>query len=509
MSFPTDGYVTDIPYTSGYYRELAPALHRFALLLGGIRPPDIGAGFRYAELGSGHTVSTLIHAASMPSASFHALDLNAGMIDGANARAAAAGITNLHLHVGRFEDAIAWDTEPFDAVALHGVWSWVSAENRLSLVEFLRRHLRPGGYVYLGYNCQPGWSALMPLREILVRTRPGGDTSERIAEGLQFAERLRRAGAGYFVQNPAAGQLLQALADKPDPYIAHEYMNRDWAPMYHQDVAGALAQAGLEFAAPMDLPDAIPGATLAPDQQQLLDDVAPGPWRETVRDLLLGRPFRRDLFVRSGERLTAGEQRAQLAATMVARVAAGTAPDQGQPEDVLLGLLAAGPNSIGALHAVLHGMRATGGVEPGDTWQQTLDVVTRAIASLQVAPISGNGVSGQAMATEPLNRLLLEELIQDGPVDVLASPVTGGGVALSRTDRLFLLALRQGETDPVAFAWRHLQKLGRKLQRDGERLQSEQENVSELQRLSLLFQAGTVPMLRSLGIVTGVGRMAA
>jgi hypothetical protein len=33
----------------------------------------------------------------------------------------------------------------FDYIALHGVWSWVSPENRGHIVRFAARYLKPGG----------------------------------------------------------------------------------------------------------------------------------------------------------------------------------------------------------------------------------------------------------------------------------------------------------------------------------------------------------------------------
>ena len=46
----TSGYVAEIDYTYGYYRELAPGLIDFSLLTSGHLPPR-RAGMRYLELG--------------------------------------------------------------------------------------------------------------------------------------------------------------------------------------------------------------------------------------------------------------------------------------------------------------------------------------------------------------------------------------------------------------------------------------------------------------------------
>lgn len=57
----SEGYFVHIPYTVGYYRELASAYLRFCLLLKGILPPP-AMDFRYCELAMGNGYSANIHA---------------------------------------------------------------------------------------------------------------------------------------------------------------------------------------------------------------------------------------------------------------------------------------------------------------------------------------------------------------------------------------------------------------------------------------------------------------
>ena len=61
-----EGYVVDVDYTQGYYRDLAPPLLRFVTLLGGVRAAQSEADFTYYELGCGHGFSTALHAAANP-----------------------------------------------------------------------------------------------------------------------------------------------------------------------------------------------------------------------------------------------------------------------------------------------------------------------------------------------------------------------------------------------------------------------------------------------------------
>jgi hypothetical protein len=57
MSSWSSGYVSEITYTHGYYRELNPSLLRFAALVNGVRFPT--GRLAYCELGCGQGVSTI------------------------------------------------------------------------------------------------------------------------------------------------------------------------------------------------------------------------------------------------------------------------------------------------------------------------------------------------------------------------------------------------------------------------------------------------------------------
>ena len=68
-----DGYITELGYTHGYYRELNPLRARLALLKAGLPVPDISTA---CELGFGQGVSLAIHAAAS-STVWYGNDLNA------------------------------------------------------------------------------------------------------------------------------------------------------------------------------------------------------------------------------------------------------------------------------------------------------------------------------------------------------------------------------------------------------------------------------------------------
>src|ERR1700761_5113454 len=72
----SDGYITNIEYTSGFYAGLSPILQNFSLLYRGLAPPDISEGFTYCEVGCGHGFTTSLLAAVNPQGAFWGIDFN-------------------------------------------------------------------------------------------------------------------------------------------------------------------------------------------------------------------------------------------------------------------------------------------------------------------------------------------------------------------------------------------------------------------------------------------------
>jgi SAM-dependent methyltransferase len=159
MSSWGDGYVTDMGYTSGYHREMAPAHMAFAAALKSQAVPDPSRPLTYCDLGCGQGVHTNVLAAAYPHIEFHANDFNPAHVVGARRLAAEAGSTNVHFYEDSFEEFLDQPKLPdsFDVIVMHGIYSWVTPENRAVLRRFLRKKLRPGGLAYISYTpCRGG-----------------------------------------------------------------------------------------------------------------------------------------------------------------------------------------------------------------------------------------------------------------------------------------------------------------------------------------------------------------
>ena len=269
MSSWTDGYVADIVYTHGFYRELTPNILNFVPLAKGQRP--LSGPLAYCELGCGQGFSANLLAAANPDIQFHATDFNPTQIANAKALAADAGTPNLHFYDASFEEFLDEPALPakFDIIALHGIYSWISAQNRRHIVEFIRSKLKPGGLVYVSYNTLPGWAAGMPLRRLLIDAGVGdGPTAQRVETAIGFIEKLKGVNAGFFQQNPSAIGRFDKLKPMSRNYLAHEYFNRDWTTFYFADVAAEMVDAKVTHLGSAHILDFLDWLNLTPPRRR-------------------------------------------------------------------------------------------------------------------------------------------------------------------------------------------------------------------------------------------------
>ena len=452
MGEQLDGYITELGYTHGYYRELNPLWARLALLKAGLRPPDVATA---CELGFGQGVSLAIHAAASPVA-WHGTDINAEHLAFAGDLVRAAGVAANQRREAFAAYAARSDLPPFDFIAVNGVWSWVSESSRSCIVDFVRRRLKPGGLLFVSYNTLPGWAPYLALRELLVaRANQPADRKiplrQRIEDAIAFAGRLGDT-------MPAMAERVAAIREQDRRYVAHEYFNEHFCPMHFSTISAALVPAGMSYAGSAAIGE-LPSVHLDRAERALLETIDDTVCRELMRDTLMNRSSRRDYWVKGPlARLDDSEREHELRATRVIAVqpeprlpdklrAVLALNDSGLPESVyrpLLELLAAGKPV--SLETIEHGLA-------GATLNQIFDTVLLIAGQKQLAPAVDEAAATRAVgATACLNAHILAMLPAGPGLDHLASPVTGGGVPVERLAQLFLLARQRGSADPQAWA---------------------------------------------------------
>lgn len=452
----SDGYVTDVEYVRNFLPGLAPLNLALAAVLAGVRPPDVDAPFAYLDLGCGNGFTPALLAAANPQADIWGADFMPAHTRNARATVEAAGVVNATFVEASFADLLEATLPAFDFIVLHGIWSWVSQANRDRAVALIGRCLKPGGIVLVSYNCHPGYDPLMPLRRLMIAAAGGeGGPVARIERALATARRLRDAGTDYFRNNPAAAAALDRMALEDPVYLAHEYMNADWSLFYPGDVADALVPAGLAYAAQARLVDDFDRFWLSADEQALVGEEADPGAAQALRDLILDRRFRRDLFVRestamsedetaawfAGRRFALAKPRGACSLTLTMRAGEFTMPPL---YDDLLDALAQVPATTDALAARC-------AAAAGDV-REALGVLA-AMGHVQPA-LAEAGESARRAATDRFNDAALTSARLGDPWAALASPVTGTGVAVSASEQLMLDAARFGvsfddDTDPA------------------------------------------------------------
>lgn len=424
----SDGYVADAEYTSHFYAELAPPHLDFAALLAGVLPPERENGrFRYCELGCGNGMTTNILAASHPNAEFVGIDFMPVHVANSRKAAKKAGLKNVKFYELSFADACAEGFGQFDYIVAHGIYSWITPENRKEMVEFYRRFLAPGGLVYLSYNAYPGWLPISPVQKVVGEFAKSltGSSPQRARKGVEFAAELLGKGAAAFQALPGAKAQIERIPGLSPNYLAHEYLNEAWYPLYVTDVMRELAPAKLEYVA---------SATLAEnDLRFLMDDelaavVQAQPTealRQLVKDVAMNARFRRDIYTRGGRRLTGLQQRQLLAERALALSKAAEAVTY-KADYMSRSLSFDKPLAHQFVAALADGPKTIGEVA------QTLEVEDKLRAALEMVKVLC--VSGQAMVVDrrqsigqDMNRALSLDSLEDASCNAVA---TGLGVGL-------------------------------------------------------------------------------
>ncbi|MEE1657968.1 class I SAM-dependent methyltransferase [Microvirga sp. CF3062] len=503
------GYVVDVEYTHGFYQELTPSLLGFLALLQGIQAPDLGSSLAYCELGCGQGFSTNLLAAANPHIQFHATDFNPGHIVGAQSLAQAGGLQNAHFYDDSFADFLdRSDLPDFDFICLHGIYSWISPENRKTIVEFIRRKLKPGGLVYISYNTMPGWASMMPLRRLLLEhtaaqgSRLSGPS--RVTNFIDLADKLGKLDTRYFASHPKLAKRIEKLKDQNTNYIAHEYFNQDLEPFYFTDLAQELAEAKLTWVGPANAQENLDEINLTKEQREFLagiDDIA---LRQLTRDHIVDQQFRRDIFVKGAVHLSAQQVREQWLETRFVLSAKGSKIPRelrglrhavklhSGIYDPLIAALEKGPSTL--REVIAEPTLAQAGF---NRLVQALTILV-ALGSCQPC-LPAQGLAERRLQTERFNRAVANQSRFERKFSHFASPVTGGGIAADRMAQLMWLSLQDKEADTARFVGTVLSAAGQRLMKDGKPLQGEAHDAELRQRVAE-FEQNTLDVWAALGL---------
>ena len=508
-----DGYVTDIEYSDGYYALQSPAHLRLAAALNGVIAPDLTSEYTSCELGCGKGKTALIFAAVNPQAEFHAVDFHPGHIAHARERAEQAQLHNIRFHEYSFDEMAGprgAGLPQFDVITMHGVWSWIAPKLQSSIIEFINARLKPGGLVYVSYNALPAWNYMAPLQRLIKELADSVNSRSDLAITRVLSQIQKLADANILPPKFHEGiRKIRDNADKVLQYVAHEYLNEHWQPVYHADVARAFAGAKMTYAASAELLKNFYNLALTEAQRELLTEVAAEEMRETLKDFCTDQWFREDVFVRGArhmhpmlrEKLFA-QQELLLVRPPPEIIEIGR-PDgsKWRPDPVVYSevvqALRRGPRRVADL------LRLEG-LPPGHP-VSAVELVGILVGT-GLAAVHSNPSPEQVAGAERLNRLLDADpeagLYRGGTVAIAA---TCGGLTLSAADFALYQDLRRGRSPSAdALADRFMTRcraLGCHPVLEGKTYEDEAEARMALTREYQMKMDKFVPLWRLLGIV--------
>jgi SAM-dependent methyltransferase len=460
-------------------------------------------------LGCGQGYTTNVLAASNPHIQFYANDFNPSHITGARDLANSAQLQNVHFSDGGFSEFLKrTDLPDFDYIVLHGIYSWVSTEARRDIVQFIRTKLKPGGIVYISYNCMPGWAPLLPLRRLLVEYADYQGVSRplvpRINDSLEFVQKLVETKAMYFARDPELAKRLDLMKKHEANYMAHEYFNRDWNPFYFMDVAQELSDAKLTWVGAAGYIDSMDALQLSQEHRDLLAGIDNISFRQTVRDHILNTQFRKDIFIKGPIRLNAYEtkqkwlnmrfaltDREKLSQSIKgARNSAALNPDLFEK---LIAVLQQGPRTVSEM------------LQLPELEQFKFNNITETLTifleqnGCQLC-LPENGQVERKRRTDLFNKVIAERARSSDDLKSFASPTTGSGIYQDRIGRLLWLAAHNQEKDWTEAVWRDMKQANLQVNKDEKPLPDAEAIVALQAHLSKL-ENKFIPIWKASGLL--------
>lgn len=511
MSSWSEGYVSDVTYAPGYYREMAPDHLAFAALCLGKSPGSTGASRRILDLGFGMGDGLVLSAATNPLDHYEGCDFNPEHVAHARSLADAAGVTNLTLRETSFQDLAAETREgqqDCDIIQLHGILTWVSAEAHDAILEIARKRLKPGGLLYVSYNCMPGWAPMLPVQRLMrehAKRQGGSSLASTAAARSAVADILSQKGL-FFLANPSIEARIDNMAKHAPSYLAHEYLNENWFIFHFADVVKMMARAKLTYLGSATIAENIDNIAVPETMLQTVVQASDPIWKETLRDFASNKQFRRDLYARGLIDLNSAETLAALKETRYTLSMPRAEVKLKFPSP--LGELDAAPAIYSPIADLLDGRYATfDEVASLPSLREigiggALQALALMIHAGQVLPVAAS-LNEATLSGQHYNRVVASHAERGRFYGFIAAPVARAGIAVNSTELLILSGVFAGLEDNLV-AWADhvgvlLRRVGINLERRGEPLTDPLMVKTVLAKEVEYFRTHKLPLWRHLG----------
>jgi hypothetical protein len=280
--------------------------------------------------------------------------------------------------------------------------------------------------------------------------------------------------------------------------------------MHFATMSQWLSPAKIDFACSAHYLDHIDAVNLSAQQQALIKEIPDATFKESVRDFMVNQQFRRDYWMKGARKLSAVEQAELIKQHKLVLIS--------PREDISLKISGSlgEANMSEAIYAPVldlmsdHQTRSIQEIaskvqSKSINFAQVVQAAMVLVGSGHMASVQSEAQITKAKQTSAkLNKALIDRARFSAEISFLASPVTGGGIAVNRFQQLFLLAMRNGKKQPQDWAsevWAVLFAQNQRLIKEGKALESAEDNIQELVSQANEFARKRLPILKALEVV--------
>jgi len=280
--------------------------------------------------------------------------------------------------------------------------------------------------------------------------------------------------------------------------------------MHFSEIEQWLEPTKLEFACSAKYLDAVDEINLTREQIAFLNGIPDPIFRETTRDFMVNQQFRSDYWVKGARKLSKLAQAEALRSHKIILVT--PRPDISTKVKGALGEATFSET----VHASI--LDCLSDYQPKTLGQIEQEVKKKDVTFAQlmqaVLLLSGAGhldlvqdervIAKAKKQTDKLNAHLCKKARGSNELTYLASPVTGGGVAVNRFQQMFLVSIAQGLKQPADWAqavWQVLDIQGQKVSKEGKVMETPEENLTELTAQAQSFAEKLLPILKALQVI--------
>ena len=279
--------------------------------------------------------------------------------------------------------------------------------------------------------------------------------------------------------------------------------------MYFTDVVEIFSNAKCDYACTMIPLEKIDQANLPTKGIEFLNKIENPIMREQARDYFINRQFRKDLFVRGARKISNAERRFRLLnmnfvpmttdkLELKASTILGPVTFKNPYADEILSYIVSDnyrPKNFADLLKI----------NPKINFENIEQAITVLVSEEKIMPCQDDEKISQVKShCDNLNEYLCNRAKGSNDISALASPVIGGAINIGRFDQIFAQMYKKGlrRADDMANAsWQIIFNLEQRLLKDGQPLESAEENINQFKILIKDFSEKRSPILKALQII--------